>query len=270
MENERLPEATVIGAYAYGWQQFKKYFLYLFLIGVVLGVANSPSDWLRPDRGPDMQSAPMLLQLLVVAYTVLILPVINYGGDFLNVRFMRNDKADVGDMFAGFRNGYLNIILANLLVVAIVMIGFILLIVPGIILAIRLAFVPYIVMDKGLDPVAAVEKSWAMTRGHSWTIFGMALLAIPIFAAGILLLLVGAFFAYLWIKTAFASLYHALDLDEQRRLDANGNGGPADGRPSGGGVRDEFRDPRDEDRSLREELRGLRDGHRDGGAPEPA
>lgn len=224
MEHERFPEATVGGSYAFGWQQLKKYFLYLFLIGVVLAVANSPADWLRGDRGPDVEAAPALLQLLVVAYTVLILPVINYGGDFLYVRFMRNDEADLRDMFAGFRDGYLNIILANLLVVAIVIIGFILLIVPGIILAIRLAFVPYIVMDKRLDAVAAVEKSWDMTRGHSWRIFGLALLAVPIMIVGFLLLIVGAFFGYLWIKTAFASLYCAIDIEEQRRLDANGNG----------------------------------------------
>ena len=32
-------------------------------------------------------------------------------------------------------------------------------------------------MDKGLDPVAAIEKSWYMTRGHGWRIFGMYLLS---------------------------------------------------------------------------------------------
>lgn len=72
------------------------------------------------------------------------------------------------------RRNYLTIVLSYLLVAAIVIMGFILLIVPGIIFAIRLAFVPYLVMDKGLEPVAAVEKSWNMTRDHGWAIFGAA------------------------------------------------------------------------------------------------
>ena len=88
--------------------------------------------------------------------------------------------------------------LANLLVVAIVGIGLVLFVVPGIIFACRLAFVRYLVMDKGLDPVAAIEKSWIMTRGHGWRIFGMYLLAIVMFFFGLLLLIVGGLFALMW------------------------------------------------------------------------
>jgi uncharacterized membrane protein len=97
------------------------------------------------------------------------------------------------------------------------------LIVPGIIFACRLSFVPYLVMDKGLEPVAAIEKSWFMTRGHGWRIFGMYLLSILMFLVGLLLVLVGALFALLWIGTAFASLYHAVDLEDQARLSQNGS-----------------------------------------------
>ena len=120
-----------------------------------------------------------------------------------------------------------------LLVGAIVIMGFILLIVPGIVFSIRLAFVPYLVMDKRLEPVAAVEKSWNMTRGHGWALFRMGLLAIPIFCVGLLLLGVGAFFAVIWIYAAIASMYHAVDLEEQTQLDMNGGPG-TDGLDRGG------------------------------------
>jgi uncharacterized membrane protein len=150
------------------------------------------------------------------------LPVVKYGGDWMYLRYMRDERPNVADMFGGFKKGYLNIVLANLLVVAIVGIGFALFIVPGIIFACRLAFVPYLVMDKGLDPVAAIEKSWFMTRGHGWRIFGMYVLAILLFVCGLVLLIVGAVFALMWIATAFASLYHAVDLEDQAVLDENG------------------------------------------------
>ena len=122
------------------------------------------------------------------------------------------------EMFDGFRHNYMNIILANLLTFAIIGIGIVFLIIPGIIIACRLAFVPYLVMDKNLDPVAAVEKSWEMTKGHGWKIFGMGLLAIPVFIIGLVCFIVGAVVSVMWIYTAFTALYHAIDLENQQRL----------------------------------------------------
>ena len=160
--------------------------------------------------------------MLVAVYAILVLPVVSYGGDWMYLRFMRDERPNVADIFQGFKKGYLNIVLANLLVFVICGIGFLLLIVPGIIFACRLAFVPYLVMDKGLDPVAAIEKSWFMTRGHGWRIFGMYLLSILLFFCGLVLFIVPGLFALLWAGTAFASLYHAVDLEDQAHLNQNG------------------------------------------------
>ena len=160
--------------------------------------------------------------MLATVYWLLVAPIVNYGGDWMYLRFTRDERPNVAEMFQGFKKGYLNIILANLLVVAIVGIGLILLVVPGIIFWCRLAFVPYLVVDKGLDPVAAIEKSWFMTRGHGWRIFGMYVLSIHLFFLGLLLLVVGGLFALMWAGTAFAALYHAVDLEDQARLNQNG------------------------------------------------
>ena len=217
INNERKPKANISGSYAYGWQQMLKHFLYLFIIFIVVGLFEAP---LSAIQDSEWENTPLvvLIQLLAAAYGLLFLPVVSYGGDLLFLRAMRNEKVDISELFNGFRNKYLNIILANLLTFAIIGFGFLLLIVPGIILACRLAFVPFLVMDKNLDPVAAVEKSWAMTRGYGWKIFGMGILMIPIFIAGLLCFIVGVFFAIIWIKAAFASMYHAVDLEEKKQL----------------------------------------------------
>ncbi len=221
MENSRIPVATLSGSYSYGWQQMWKQFLYLFLVAVIVAIASMPTSAIK-DSYDNNSPGMIALQLLVAAYALLVMPVIEYGGDLLYLRCMRNEKIDIREMFDGFKNNYLNIILANLLVFAIVGLGIVFLIIPGIILACRLVFVPYLVMDKKLDAVAAVEKSWAMTRGHGWRIFAMGLLAILLFFVGLLCLIVGVFFALMWISTAFASLYYAIDLEEQKKLDMNG------------------------------------------------
>jgi uncharacterized membrane protein len=216
----RTPKATAFGSFGYGWQQLWKYFLHLFLIGVVVWIAGIPT-W-GPVWGVHDIAGFVALNMIATVYLLLVMPVVNYGGDWMYLRFMRDERPNVADLFQGFKQGYLNIVLANLLVVAIVGIGIVLLVVPGIIFACRLSFVPYLVMDKGLDPVAAIEKSWFMTRGHGWRIFGMYVLSIVLVSAGLLLLVFPGLFALMWSGAAFASLYHAVDLEDQAHLNQNG------------------------------------------------
>jgi uncharacterized membrane protein len=223
----KTPKTTAFGSYGYGWQQLWKYFLHLFLVFLVCAIANVPGQGLFNSHQTVNSAGFATLSILIAAYSIMVLPVINYGGNWMYLRFMRDERPNVADMFSGFKTKYLNIILANLLVFAIVGIGMVLLLIPGIIFACRLSFVPYLVMDKGLDPVAAIEKSWFMTRGHGWRIFGMYLLAFVFVIVGFCLLLVGAVFAIMWVSCAFASLYYAIDAAEQAQLNQNGNHGAA-------------------------------------------
>ena len=103
-----------------------------------------------------------------------------------------------------------NAVLANLLVGVIVIIGFALLIVPGIIFACKLAFTPYLVVDRKMAVIEAVKESWRMTGGHSWKVFLIGLLGIPVCIAGLICLGVGVIISIMWITLAFASLYHAV------------------------------------------------------------
>lgn len=217
IKEQRLPIATISGSYSYGWQQMWKHFLYLFLVAVIVAFAGAPVAAIRESEFVNTPGM-IALQIFVAAYWLLLMPVINFGADLMYLRGIRNEKIIISDMFDGFKKNYLNIVLANLLMFAIIGLGFIFLIIPGIILACRLAFVPYLVMDKNLEPVAAVEKSWEMTRGYGWKIFGMGMLAIPIFILGLICLFVGVIFALIWISAAFAAMYHAIDLEEQKQL----------------------------------------------------
>ena len=217
-KNTRIPTATVTGSYSYAWQQMWKHFLYLFLVAVIVGFASSPMSIIQESEHVNTPGM-IALQILVAAYWLLIMPVIDFGADLMFLKGIRNEKIKIQEMFDGFKKNYLNIVLAHLLMVAIIGLGFVFLIVPGIILACRLAFVPYLVMDKNLEPVAAVEKSWEMTRGRGWKIFGIGLMAIPVVIAGLISFIVGVIFAIIWISAAFAAMYHAVDLEEQKHLD---------------------------------------------------
>ena len=148
--------------------------------------------------------------LLAMLYTFLVKPVFEYGGSMIFVQAVRKTKPDFEYLIKGFMQNYLHIILANLLVFALVILGLFALIVPGIIIGCRLAFVSYIIMDKKLDPIEAVELSWKLTKGHGWQIFFMGFVSIFIVIFGFIMLIVGIFPAIMWICSSFATLYESV------------------------------------------------------------
>lgn len=72
-----------------------------------------------------------------------------------------------------------------------VSVGLLLLVVPGLYLAGRLALALPLVIDAGAGPVEAVRRSWDMTAGNGWRIIAFALLwtlwfvALSVLAAGV-------------------------------------------------------------------------------------
>lgn len=199
-------EPGVRMALSQGWQAMKSHFLLFFLAVLVLAAFLLPfNTYDEGDRGRDSG----LLALIETAYMLLLYPVIQYGADMLFLRGVRGDEVKVNSLFDGFRN-YINVVLAALLVLGLVGIGVVVFVIPGLYVACRLVFVGYLVMDEGLDPIAAVEASWRLTRGHALKIFLLGLVSIFVFFGGLMLLLVGAFPATMWIKASFASLYLAI------------------------------------------------------------
>jgi uncharacterized membrane protein len=155
----------------------------------------------------------VLLKIFALLYTLFIINPIGYGARYVRLKAVRKENFDVKEVFDVFKN-YLNVILAALLASSIIIIGLIFLLVPGIIFACRLAFVPYLVMDKKLDPVKAVEESWRLTKGYGWRIFLMVILAFFIGLAGLICLGIGIIFSIIWISVAFAAMYHAVNQEK--------------------------------------------------------
>lgn len=80
---------------------------------------------------------------------------------------------------------------AYLLTALIVLAGFILLIVPGFILATVLIFTSYLVMDRNLGPIEAIKESARITKGNRWNLFFLLLALLGINILGLLAVFVG-------------------------------------------------------------------------------
>lgn len=221
-----------------GWKVMFDNFLRLLLVVIVLAVLTGPmggmnfnfdkhdfrnfnfdhfkGDWGQIFGLASLGALAIFIGIIAIAYTFLALPVVKYGARMIFVQSVRKIKPDFEWLIRGFWTNYLNIILANLLVFALVAMGLFALLVPGIIIACRLAFVPYVVMDKKLDPIESVELSWKLTRGHGWTIFLMGFVSFFIYIFGFILMIVGIFAADIWVKSSFASLYQSVLIEKEK------------------------------------------------------
>lgn len=105
---------------------------------------------------------------------------------------------------------YWNYFLAYLLVAVSVIIGIILLIVPGIIVAIMFGFSCYLVVDRGLGPIEAIKESMRITKGHRWDLFVLVLACLGIMILGFICLFVGIFVALPIVMLAGVHAYRTL------------------------------------------------------------
>ncbi len=118
------------------------------------------------------------------------------GGAFFALNIVREQAAKTDDLFFGFNNNLGNSILAYLLVFVFVFIGFILLIIPGIIVALALSQTWFILAENpSMDSYDAIIKSKNMMKGYKWQYFKIGL---RLFGLGLLCLLTLGI-GFLWL-----------------------------------------------------------------------
>lgn len=121
-------------------------------------------------------------------------------------------KAQIGDVVAAFKNGYVNVALTLFLRDLFVSLWSLLLIVPGIIKAYEYRMVPYILAeDPTIDHKEAFAKSKAMMTGQKWNAF---VLDLSFIGWGILSTvtcgILGVFYVNPYIFATGAELYKTL------------------------------------------------------------
>lgn len=151
-------------------------------------------------------------------------PVRNLVGNFLSeilalafglgitnlaLRFSNHENVALSDFFSKF-NRFGTYILATALYWLAVAVGLILLIVPGIIIAVRFSLYPYFIIDQNLGVIASLEKSWESVKGATWKVFCFSLVSTLIILLGLLLLGVGIFITFPVAIIAQALLYRTL------------------------------------------------------------
>jgi len=208
---EFIPQAGK--CYNTGWKVMTTVFIELLVVTLVVSVIQAPlSVFWSEDNHFHWFLVPFVL--FAFGYGLFVVGPIKYSVNWVFLKAVRSEKIEIKDMFAVFQKNYWNAVIAGVVVMTIVGIGMVMLIVPGIIFAVRLAFVPYLIMDREMEVMDALRGSWEMTKGYGWRIFGMGLLAVPIVILGLICLGVGVIISAMWITTAFAVMYHTVTLKD--------------------------------------------------------
>jgi hypothetical protein len=135
-------------------------------------------------------------------------------------------RPTVGEAFSIALTFFVPLLIATILSTVAMMIGMIFLIIPGIYLLIKFSLSgPAIVAENIKNPIAAMSRSWALTKGNSLYIFAFVLivgivgfiavyLSTMIFSAifGMILPASGAAFGSLIVRSIFSAVFSAVSL----------------------------------------------------------
>jgi len=178
-----------------------------FFVGVlaIAGVITAVPNVLQKFTA---ESAPVQSALFGIAGVVFQV-IVGIGLITISLKFVDNARPAVGDLFARldlffrYLGGY---VLYSLIVVA----GLILLIVPGIMWGLKFCLWGYLVIDRELGPIKALEKSSNITNGAKWELFLFGLLLLGINLLGAVALLIGLFVTIPTSFVATAYVYRKL------------------------------------------------------------
>ena len=125
---------------------------------------------------------------------------------FLNVH--DGNKLEINTIFNPFKEVWINSVLAYFMMVVIISIGFILLVIPGIIATLMFSQVLYIIAeDNKIDPYNALVKSKKMMEGNKWKLFKILLRILLLAIVCILTLGIGFIWLAPYQNAVYAKFY---------------------------------------------------------------
>jgi len=192
-----MKKIDIGAAVQYGWDSIKKDFWYFVGIAVVYSVLTSVPTFRDDDLGKFGLLGVVLSAWLTAGFLKLVLSY--YDGK----------KLPFSELFTQVKY-FWRVLGASILVGLIVLAGFILFIVPGIYLALRLQFTVNLIVDQDLGIIEAMKKSGELTHGVKWSLLLFVLTTIGIIILGAIALGVGIFVAIPIIWLAEIQIYRKL------------------------------------------------------------
>jgi len=209
-KNSTAPQFSKKEAIKFGFDLAKKNLPFFIGVLIIVAVFSILSSSLRSMVNPQKET---LLYLVLYFALFVINLVLGIGLTKIALEFIDSRKPKFSDLV--YYKPAIKYFSASILQGIIAVIGFILLIIPGIIFSIRLSYVNYLIVDKNLGPVEAIKKSWNMTRGNTWNLFFFGILVGLINILGFICLIIGLFVTVPLTMLASVYVYRKLLLQSE-------------------------------------------------------
>jgi hypothetical protein len=142
------------------------------IAGGAFGVALLVPGRAEEGHAPSVAPAFAVLIPMILAFGAAMM--VGFGGILSGVvRWLAGQPAGIGDMLKVGLRRLLPMLLTGLLVALATLAGYVLLVVPGIIVAIATSFaMPVAVVERPAGAGAAFGRSWELTKGYRWQLLG--------------------------------------------------------------------------------------------------
>ncbi|MFH1479122.1 MAG: hypothetical protein ABIG92_05045 [Candidatus Omnitrophota bacterium] len=202
-------------AIRFGWKTMKaNLWFFVGLIALVIAIniiINLVGLPLQIQKTPEQITAGLVFFALFILIVRLITQAfIELGITRVTLKLSDGKKAFFSDILSRVSSVF-NFLLATLAYTLAIAIGIALLIIPGIIVAVRCQFFGFFIVEENAGPIESLKKSWGLTKGSTWNIILFNLLCALIDIAGILCLLIGAFAAIPTTRIARAFVFRRLE-----------------------------------------------------------
>ena len=209
---DKKHDFTLEEAFGFGWDRTKKFWATMILIGIVTVLVSVLFGFLSGIMGAAGDLGVSLSMIIVLASYVISF-WLSYNTVKMILKMTDGHKVDIKELFY-FDDMSANKVgmyfLANLAYGLVVLVGLVLLIIPGIYFGVKYMFVPYLVLDKDMGIADAFKKSADMTDGKIWKLIGVSFLSFGIVIVGLIALLVGVIPAIILITFASTFIYRKL------------------------------------------------------------
>ncbi len=205
-----MKDIKLTNIFSQAWKVFKNNWkiiiLALFVFILVSGLLSSLEHFLSGENG--------IFNFLLSLVSYLVSVWLGMGFIKFNLNVVDGKKPCVKDLFTGVQSfkHLLKYFVITLLAGILIMFGYILLIIPGLILTFGLYFIGFVAYENKHGIRESISYAWKLTKGYKWDLFLFALLSMLISLAGLIAFGVGLLVAIPVCALATAIFYRKLQV----------------------------------------------------------
>lgn len=179
---------SIAGALRYGWRTTLDNLTFFFWLGLLYLAITLTLNGIVFKVNAYSEGWAFVVGILALVAGI----VMDVGLIVVALRLHDGRRVRVSDLFIHYPLAPAYFI-ATIIATLAVLVGLVLIVVPGIFLMVLFQFYAYHIADEGAGAVAALRRSAETTRGARWRLFLFGLLTVLINVGGALCLLVGLF-----------------------------------------------------------------------------